>query len=100
MSGPTLPVDQVATTNRLRGNGFRAAASTAANTAAGAAPSRLGCRRAPATSTDQSRASCCIASSDVNDRPRQNESRTYGMARSTRALSRGFAALAGSMSVP
>ena len=40
---------------------------------------------------------CCR---DTNSRPRQNESRTYGIARSTRALSRGRPALAGSISVP
>ena len=39
-SGPIFPVDQVATTNSLRGNGFSAAASAASNTDNGLAPSR------------------------------------------------------------
>src|ERR1700716_2550425 len=38
MSGPIVPVDQVASTNRLRGNGFSSPASTASNTDIGAAP--------------------------------------------------------------
>src|SRR4030088_1770379 len=38
MSGPIVPGDQVASTNRLRGNGFSSPASTASNTDIGAAP--------------------------------------------------------------
>jgi hypothetical protein len=38
MSGPTRALDQVASTNGARGNAPGAGASTAANTAAGAAP--------------------------------------------------------------
>src|SRR4051812_41012543 len=48
MSGPTLPVDHVANTNGLAGNGVSVSASAAANTAAGAAPSSGRHARVPA----------------------------------------------------
>jgi hypothetical protein len=99
MSGPTLPVDQVANVNTLRGNGFNAGASNAANTAAGAAPSRPGCARYPATSRHHTSAPSRMCSNDSKSRPRQNESRTYGIARSTRGLSLGLNARAGSINV-
>ena len=70
------------------GNGRSASFSTAPNTAAGAAPSSGRHRRRPATSADQRAASACIRSSDVNSRPRQKLSRTYGIGRSTLALPR------------
>ena len=42
--------------------------------------------RPPATSADQRSASACICARLVNSRPRQNESRTYGIGRSTLRL--------------
>ena len=71
---------------RIGRKGRSASRSTASNTAAGAAPSSGRQARCPATSSDQRAASACICSRDVNSRPRQNESRTYGIGRSTRAL--------------
>ena len=62
MSGPTLPVDHVASTNGVAGSGPNAGASTAANTTAGAAPSSGRHDRTPATSFDQRTASVCITS--------------------------------------
>ena len=85
---------------RPAGNGCSASASTAANTAPVRRPPAAGRRRRPATSRHQSTAAACICSSEANSRPRQNESRTYGIGRSTRALSRGFSARAGSTSTP
>lgn len=76
MSGPTLPVDQLASTNGVLGSGARAGASTAANTAAGAAPPNGRQARRPATSRAHRIASARICSKPVNSRPRQNESRT------------------------
>jgi hypothetical protein len=76
MSGPIFALDQVASTNGAAGNGASARCSTAANTAAGAAPSSGRHARWPATSLLQATASARIASSEVNSRPRQNESRT------------------------
>jgi len=71
MSGPTLAADHVASTNGVVGGGLNAGASSAANTAAGAAPPSGRHDRAPATSFDQRTASACIASREVNVRPRQ-----------------------------
>ena len=99
MSGPTRAADQVASTNGATGNGRNADASTAANTAAGAAPSSGRHARAPATSRLQRSASARIPASEPNSRPRQNESRTYGIGRSTCGLSLGLAARAGSTRV-
>lgn len=70
------------------------------NTAAGAAPSSGRQARAPATSVHQRSASARIASSEANSRPRQNESRTSSIGRSTCGLSRGFRARAGSTKAP
>ena len=75
MSGPTLHRDHCASTNGLAGSGASVSFSTAANTAAGAAPSSGRHDRCPATSADQRTASACICSRLVNSRPRQNESR-------------------------
>ena len=88
MSGPIFAVAQVASTNGPAGSGRSASFSTAPNTAAGAAPSSGRHARCPATSSDQRAASACIASSDVNSRPRQRLSRTYGIGRSTCGLPR------------
>lgn len=75
MSGPTTAVDQRASTNGVGGNGSRVSASTASNTAMGAAPCNgRHCRR-PATFWLQVTASACMCSIEVNSRPRQNESR-------------------------
>ena len=82
------------------GSGLSAGASTAANTTAGAAPSNGRQARAPATSLDQRTAPDCMSYKEVNARPRQKESRTYGMGRSTRGLSLGLNARAGSTRVP
>jgi hypothetical protein len=77
MSGPTLAVDQVASTNgRRAGSGSSAWASTAANTLAGAAPESGRQARCPATSLDHRSASVCICWIEANSLPRQNESRT------------------------
>ena len=76
MSGPTIGRDQDASTNPEVGSRRSVGASTAANTAAGAAPSSGRQDRAPATSRDHLTASTRIASRLVNSRPRQNESRT------------------------
>ncbi len=100
MSGPTVGVDQEASTNTLRGNGFSSSRSTASNTLSGAAPCNGRHERRPATLSDQSRAARCIASSEANSRPRKNESRQYGIGRSTRGLSFGFWARAGSINTP
>ena len=100
ISGPTLAADHVASTNGVAGNARNAGPSTAANTAAGAAPSSGRQARAPATSFAQRTAAACIPSTEVNVRPRQKESRTYGIGRSTRGLSLGLKARAGSTSVP
>jgi hypothetical protein len=100
MSGPIFAVAHVATVNGPVGSGRSASFSTASKTAAGAAPSSGRHARRPATSSDQRAASACIRSSDVNSRPRQKLSRTYGIGRSTLALSRGFSARAGSMRQP
>ena len=99
MSGPILPVDQVASTNGRFGSDRNACASTARNTAIGAAPASGRQCRCPATSRHQAKACSRICCSEVNSRPRQNESRTYGIGRSTRGLSFGLAARAGSISV-
>src|ERR1035438_626107 len=77
MSGPTLPVDQVANTNGVVGSGLNAGASTAAKTAPGAAPSSGRHDRAPATSWHQRTAPDCMSCKLVNARPRQKESSTY-----------------------
>jgi len=61
MSGPTLPVDQVANTNGVAGSALNAGASTAANTATGAAPSNDRHDRVPATSRHQRTALDCIS---------------------------------------
>jgi len=100
MSGPTVGRDQQACTNTVRGNGFSSASSTAWKTASGAAPSSGRHDRRPATLADQSTAARCICPSEVNSRPRKNESRQYGMGRSTLGLSRGLRARAGSISTP
>ena len=100
MSGPTLHRDHCARTNGVFGSGASAPASAAANTAAGAAPSSGRHGRCPATSADQRAAPACICARLVNSRPRQNESRIYGIGRSTCALSRGFRDLAGSTRQP
>jgi hypothetical protein len=100
MSGPTVGFDQDASTNTLRGSGFSSSASTASNTDSGAAPPSGRHERRPATFSDQSRAASCIASSEANVRPRKNESRQYGIGRSTRGLSRGLFARAGSINTP
>ncbi len=76
MSGPTVPRDQAASTKRFCGNGFSADRSTAWRTVNGAAPPSGRHDRCPATSVHQLIAAACIAASDVNSRPRQNESRT------------------------
>jgi hypothetical protein len=96
MSGPIFALAQVASTNGPAGNGLSASFSAAANTAAGAAPSSGRHARIPATSVHQRSASACIRLRLMNWRPRQNESRTYGIGRSTRGLSAGRNALAGS----
>ena len=96
ISGPIFAVAQVASTNGPEGSGRSASFSAASNTAAGAAPASGRHARRPATSADQRSASACICASDANSRPRQNESRTYGIGRSTLALSRGLIARAGS----
>ena len=96
MSGPLFAFAQVASTNGAAGSGRKASFSTAVNTTAGAAPSKGRHGRAPATSADQRTASACICASEVNSRPRQNESRTYGIGRSTRGLSAGRNTRAGS----
>jgi hypothetical protein len=100
MSGPTLAVAQLASTNTVAGSASSASASTAANTLAGAAPCSGRHDRWPATCWHQSSAACCSCSSEANSRPRQNESRMSGMGRSTRGLSVGLPARAGSISTP
>jgi hypothetical protein len=90
MSGPIFAAAQVASTNGPAGSGRSASFSTASKTAAGAAPSSGLHARCPATSADQRAAPACICSSDANSRLRQKLSRTYGIGRSTRALSRGL----------
>jgi hypothetical protein len=100
MSGPTLHRDHSASTNGALGSGASFCFSTAPNTAAGAAPSSGRQDRRPATSAHQRTAAACICSRLVNSRPRQNESRIYGIGRSTCALSRGFLDRAGSTRQP
>jgi hypothetical protein len=100
MSGPTVGVDQEASTNTLRGSGLSSSRSTASNTLSGAAPSSGRHERRPATVSAQSRAAEASASIEANSRPRKNESRQYGIGRSTRGLSFGFLARAGSISTP
>jgi hypothetical protein len=74
MSGPTLHRDHSESTNGVLGRGASFSFSTAANTAAGAAPSSGRHDRRPATSVHQRTAPACICSRLVNSRPRQNES--------------------------
>jgi hypothetical protein len=100
MSGPTLHRDHCASTNGDAGSAASAFFSAAANTAAGAAPSSGRHGRCPATSADQRTAPACICATLVNSRPRQNESRIYGIGRSTWALSLGFRDRAGSIRQP
>ncbi len=100
MSGPIFARAHVASTNGSAGSGRSVCFSTASNTAAGAAPSSGRHARRPAVSADQRSASACICSRLMNSRPRQNESRTYGIGRSTLALSRGFRDRAGSIRHP
>ncbi len=100
MSGPTLHRDHSATTNGARGRAASAGFSTAANTAAGAAPSSGRQCRCPATSVHQRTASACIWVRLANSRPRHKLSRIYGIGRSTCGLSRGFRDLAGSTRQP
>jgi len=83
MSGPTLHRDHCASTNGSAGSGLSRSCSAAANTAAGAAPSSGRHDRRPATSVHHRSAPDCICSMLVNSRPRQNESRIYGIGRST-----------------
>ena len=66
----------------------------------GARPPAAGTPARPATSAHQRAAAACICASEVNSRPRQNESRTYGIGRSTCGLSLGLSALAGSIRQP
>ena len=96
MSGPIFAVAHVASTNGSGGSGPSASFSAAANTTAGPAPSSGRHARTPATSVHQRSAAACICASDVNSRPRQKLSRTYGIGRSTRGLSVGRNARAGS----
>jgi hypothetical protein len=96
MSGPIFALAQVASTNGSAGSGSSASFSAAANTAAGAAPSSGRQARVPATSAHHRSASACICPRLANWRPRQNESRTYGIGRSTRGLSAGRNTRAGS----
>ena len=100
ISGPTLHRDHSVSTNGARGNGARAALSTAANTAAGAAPSSGRHDRRPATCMHHRSASACICVRLTNSRPRQKLSRIYGIGRSTCALSRGLRDRAGSTRQP
>jgi hypothetical protein len=79
MSGPTLHRDHSDSTNGVFGRGASFSFSTAANTAAGAAPSSGRHERRPATCSHQRTASACICSSEVNSRPRQKLSRIYGI---------------------
>ncbi len=88
ISGPIFAVAHVASTNGSPGSGRSASFSTDSNTTAGAAPSSGRHALRPATSSDQRTASPCICGREVNSRPRQNESRTYGIGRSTRGLPR------------
>ena len=76
ISAPILAFAQVVSTNGPAGSGGSAAASTASNTAAGVAPASGRQERCPATWALHRAASACICSSEVNSRPRQNESRT------------------------
>ncbi|MGX1480890.1 UNVERIFIED_CONTAM: hypothetical protein RKD50_009698 [Streptomyces canus] len=76
ISGPTVAVDQRASTNGVGGRGSSSAASNASNTAIGAAPPNGRHFRRPATCWLQVTASDCMCSIEVNSRPRQNESRT------------------------
>ena len=100
ISGPIFARAQLASTNGSAGNGRKEPFSALSNTAAGAPPSSGRHARRPATSADQRSASACICASEVNSRPRQKLSRTYGIGRSTRALSRGLRARAGSIRQP
>jgi hypothetical protein len=90
ISGLIFAFAHVASTNGSAGSGRSASFSTAANTAAGAAPSSGRHARPPATSSDQRSAASCIWTRLMNSRPRQNESRTYGTGRSTLGLSVGW----------
>ncbi|MBB5128151.1 hypothetical protein [Streptomyces griseoloalbus] len=76
MSGPTVAVDQRASTNGVGGRGSSSAASKASNTVIGAAPPSGRHFRRPATCRLQVTASACMCLIELNSRPRQNESRT------------------------
>ena len=101
MSGPTLHRDHSASTNGLRGSGAQVRPSRPRRTP------RPG-RRRPAAGTTAARPPRAHQRSAlglhlrqlVNSRPRQNESRIYGIGRSTCALSRGFRDRAGSTRQP
>ncbi|CKR48148.1 Uncharacterised protein [Mycobacterium tuberculosis] len=76
MSTPTVPIDQLVSSNALGGNAINACCSTASNIRRGWAPSKARKYRSPATSVLQVTAACCIWASESNSRPFQNESRT------------------------
>ena len=93
MSGPIFAVAHVASTNGSAGSGRSVVLlhGLEHRRRGGALqrPAAPGARRPPATSGPPRPAS---AAGDVNSRPRQNLSRTYGIGRSTLALSRGLIA--------
>ncbi len=88
MSGPIFALAHVASTNGSPGSGTSVSFSTAANTAAGVAPSSGRQALRPATCPDQRSASACICARDVNSRPRQKLSRIYGIGLSILGLPR------------
>jgi len=99
-SGATFGLTHRASWNPLVGNGSSSGSSTARNTDSGCAPSSIRCDRSPATSVHQVAARACMPATLAKVRPRQNESRTYCIIRSTRGLSLGLTARAGSIRQP
>jgi hypothetical protein len=100
MSGPTLAVRHSARTNSPAGSGASVPFSAASNTASGLAPSSGRQARCPATPVHHRSPSACIWAREVNSRPRQNESRIYGIGRPACGLSRGLRDRAGSTRQP
>ena len=99
-SGWTFGVDQAASSNGWVGTGSSAACSVAWKTPSGWAPPSGRHARRPATCRQQISAACTIACRFGKSRPAKKLSRTEGMGRSTRGLSFGLRALAGSISMP
>ena len=98
-SRPTTASVHTAGSKGAAGSGSSAGRSTSRKTSRGRCPV-VPCTRRPASSRHHRSSAAFTSSRLAKARPRQNASRTKGIARSTRGLSRGCFARAGSMRQP